>query len=548
MSKAEPANPVHMDTGASTRWTTVNFAEAIQGVQKPLGWAMWNLSMEASIRLAFGALGVLAHSEVPVPDSADARLSGIFFGRAAGNVDVFHLLGDRMPGSTGDGLEEKLFGKEPDPNGPARKPLAAYRRYPIVAVSMPRAARRSAKLLGPMRAEYRQWWQRSVLDRPPADLAGAQQLYRDAANRFVEVGKHHALVSLLANALLEQLDAIAEQGTGDASLAMNLATGYGSMEETELIEDLWLAAHDQLELDQVIRRHGYHGPDEGELSSRTWREDHSPLESIIRSYTRNDLANPREREARQISRRHETERQVLSGLPGFKRPGARLTMRLAGVYIPQRELGKASFLHSLDAARCAARVGGRELAASGVLADPEDAFFLTGEEFLAGPDASIRDAIAERKERHVRYKTLELPPWFTGPPTPVAVNGAEPAEGEEPRVAESELHGIGIVGEQVTGRARVIHDPNDADLEPGDILVCVTTDPSWTPLFMLADALVIDTGGAMSHGAIVARELGVTCVINTVTGTRDIPDGATITVDGSSGLVSIDSATLSSTA
>jgi pyruvate,water dikinase len=97
-----------------------------------------------------------------------------------------------------------------------------------------------------------------------------------------------------------------------------------------------------------------------------------------------------------------------------------------------------------------------------------------------------------------------------------------------------------VVGEVVTGRARVIRDPDEADLEPGDILVCVTTDPSWTPLFMLAEALVIDTGGQMSHGAIVARELGVTCVINTVTGTRDIPDGATITVDGSSGRVAIE--------
>jgi pyruvate,water dikinase len=87
----------------------------------------------------------------------------------------------------------------------------------------------------------------------------------------------------------------------------------------------------------------------------------------------------------------------------------------------------------------------------------------------------------------------------------------------------------------------VVHDPHDADLEPGDILVCVTTDPSWTPLFMLAEALVIDTGGQMSHGAIVARELGVTCVINTVTGTRDIPDGATITVHGGSGRVAIGS-------
>jgi pyruvate,water dikinase len=84
-----------------------------------------------------------------------------------------------------------------------------------------------------------------------------------------------------------------------------------------------------------------------------------------------------------------------------------------------------------------------------------------------------------------------------------------------------------------------VTDPSQADLEPGDILVCQTTDPSWTPLFLVAEALVIDTGGAMSHGAIVARELGVTCVINTKTGTRDIPDGAAISVDGRSGVVTL---------
>ena len=124
---------------------------------------------------------------------------------------------------------------------------------------------------------------------------------------------------------------------------------------------------------------------------------------------------------------------------------------------------------------------------------------------------------------------------------PIATGSAKAdANGAAPRETVTELRGIGVVGERITGRARVVRDPDDADLEPGDILVCVTTDPSWTPLFMLADALVIDTGGQMSHGAIVARELGVTCVINTVTGTRDIPDLATITVDGTTGVVAID--------
>jgi pyruvate,water dikinase len=85
-----------------------------------------------------------------------------------------------------------------------------------------------------------------------------------------------------------------------------------------------------------------------------------------------------------------------------------------------------------------------------------------------------------------------------------------------------------------------VDDPDDvAEFEPGDILVCETTDPSWVVLFQLAGAVVIDVGGAMSHGAIVARELGLPCVINTRTGTSVIADGDRIRVDGTAGRVDI---------
>jgi pyruvate,water dikinase len=551
---AEPVNPVHMDTSPAVRWSTVNFAEAIQGVQKPLGWAMWSLSMETSVRMSFGAMGVLAAAEVPPPDSADRRISGIFFGRAAGNVDVLRELGDRMPGSSGDAVEEKMFGKAPAPGGPAGKSLAARRRYPVVAAKMPMALRAAAKQIPLLRREYREWWQHAVLDAPPRELAAAQALYRESAERFIRVGVHHATASLVGFGLLDQLGALAVAAGEAPALAAELATGYGALEETELLEDLWSASRGERSVEELIRRHGYHGPDEGELSTRTWREDRRPLESLVEAYRRGAVANPRERETAQRARRQAAEARVLAGLPAYRRRPAQLTMKLASVFIPKREVGKAAFLHTLDAARCAARAGGELLSAQGVLAQPEDVFFLTGDEFLAGVDASIRDAVAERRRRHERYCGLTLPPEFTGPPVPVPLVGADaPAPTAAPgddagapdpsavalREAVSELQGIGVVGERVTGRARVIDDPDAADLEPGDILVCVTTDPSWTPLFLLADALVIDTGGQMSHGAIVARELGVTCVINTVTGTRDIPDGATITVDGATGRITI---------
>jgi phosphoenolpyruvate synthase/pyruvate phosphate dikinase len=78
-----------------------------------------------------------------------------------------------------------------------------------------------------------------------------------------------------------------------------------------------------------------------------------------------------------------------------------------------------------------------------------------------------------------------------------------------------------------------------AELEPGEVLVCHTTDPSWSSYFFVAAAVVIDIGGPLSHGAIIARELGIPCVINTGTGTTSISSGDLLRVDGDAGTVEI---------
>ena len=83
-------------------------------------------------------------------------------------------------------------------------------------------------------------------------------------------------------------------------------------------------------------------------------------------------------------------------------------------------------------------------------------------------------------------------------------------------------------------------DASDPDeLQPGEVLVCHTTDPSWSPYFFVAAAVVIDIGGTLSHGAIVARELGIPCVVNTQTGTQTIRSGDQVRVDGDAGTVEI---------
>jgi pyruvate,water dikinase len=99
------------------------------------------------------------------------------------------------------------------------------------------------------------------------------------------------------------------------------------------------------------------------------------------------------------------------------------------------------------------------------------------------------------------------------------------------------IAGVGVHPGVVEGLARVVREPQDAELEPGEILVCATTDPSWVSLFIPAGGVVIDVGGQMSHGAIVARELGIPCVINTRDGTRRIRTGDRLRIDGASGEV-----------
>ena len=527
----EPPNPVHLKADVGTRFTTVNFGEAIQGVQTPFSWAVWQRGMEAATRKSFYSLGIFNREESATPDSVADRIAGVFYGRAAGNVNLFRTVGSRIPGSSADVLEEKLFGEVS--GTPLWREGGGIARTATIAVKFPVAAYRSPAKARALLEDQRVWWRREVFDNPPTTLPAAQRLTRNAADRFLEACIEHTTISMIGPQLLEALSGLAEQATGDATLGPDLATGYGGMEETDMIADLWLAAQGRLDIREVQRRHGYHGPQESKLESRSWREDSTSVLTIIDGYLQRGLPDPRVREQERIAKREATVARVLRGLPAWKRPVAKFMMAAAAMFITGREIGKTSFLHALDGARCGARAVGGHWAQQGILSDREDVFFLTLDEVTGPGDPMLGELARERQANHERYLRLTLPAAWQGDPIPI------PLEEQRPQSPKTRITGIGVVGSTVTGRARVISDPTTAEMEDGDILVCATTDPSWTPLFMLADALVIDTGGQMSHGAIVARELGVCCVINTVTGTVDIPDGATITVNGTTGTVDI---------
>jgi pyruvate,water dikinase len=159
--------------------------------------------------------------------------------------------------------------------------------------------------------------------------------------------------------------------------------------------------------------------------------------------------------------------------------------------------------------------------------------------YVANP-ASFADTMADREGV---YQDL----FAYIPPFVVAGQPAEYTEWERRDAHTAETLAVGAVLTGVSGcpgiargRARIVLNPDEADdLDPGDILVAPITDPSWTPLFAAAAAVVVNVGAPFSHAAIVSRELGIPCVVSALDATVRIPEGALLEVDGTTGTVTV---------
>jgi pyruvate,water dikinase len=384
--------------------------------------------------------------------------------------------------------------------------------------------------------EQRAWW-RTMTSPSVVASAGAAERLREAHARFDAAMVEHTSGSVLAMEMFGLLYRLAAE-SGEHGLEAELATGYGDLEEAALVADLWAVSRGDLPLEEFIVHHGFHGPEEGQLQSVSWRENSAPLATLLERYRELPESEwPAATARTQVAARRRAEATLLTHLPRRRRGRAKLVLRLARVYIPLREVGKAAFLMAIDVARSAARARGTELVAQGLLDDPEDAWFLTLDELTDAAPPDARERVAERRARHARYQKQALPRAWVGEPTPVdeTMHRARPTE-----LATTRLQGVAIVPGVVEARARVALDCSAAlKIQPGEVLVCRTTDPSWAPVFPLAGALVIDIGGPMSHGAIVARELGTPCVIATGHGTEMVPDGALVRVDAGQGVLEV---------
>jgi len=204
-------------------------------------------------------------------------------------------------------------------------------------------------------------------------------------------------------------------------------------------------------------------------------------------------------------------------------------------FIGYREYPKYGMVSRYFVYKQALLAEAERLVRAGVLRDPEDIFFLTFQELhdVARTHEVDDELIHQRKDAFRSYEALTPPRVLTSEGDAIA--GAYRRDD----LPAGALAGLAVSAGTVEGRARVILDMAEADVEPGDILVTTHTDPSWSPLFVAITGLVTEVGGLMTHGAVIAREYGLPAVVGVEHATELIPDGRRIRVNGTDGYIEL---------
>jgi phosphohistidine swiveling domain-containing protein len=369
-----------------------------------------------------------------------------------------------------------------------------------------------------------------------AMLAVARRL---AGDDLDEAASHEVLRSLPHNSTTEmdlELWGLATRLRADPGAARALR-GTPAVELARRYRDGALPPALQHGLGAFLRRHGHRAVAEIDVGMPRWSDDPSYVLGVLANYLRLDAPDlaPDAVFARGALAADAAVAATVARVRRRSRIRAlavRLALRRVRDLAGMRETHKDFLVRLLALARAQLAIVGELLAASGLLTDPADVFFLDLAEArsaLAGTDH--RATVTARREEYDRELRRRHVPRV------LLSDGTEPETLSRPADVEGALSGTPASAGTVTAFARVVLDPVGAHLEPGEILVVPSTDPGWTPLFLTAGGLVMEMGGPNSHGAVVAREYGIPAVVGVADATTRITTGQKVTVDGAAGLV-----------
>ena len=296
-------------------------------------------------------------------------------------------------------------------------------------------------------------------------------------------------------------------------------------------------------LREVLAEYGHRAVAEIDIGVRRWSEDPAHVLNVLANYLR--LEDPEQAPDLQFARAAGRAAALVADLSSRARARGRLRGALAARALRRvrrtaglREQPKFTMILVLAELRRQLALVGEELAAAGRIGTPDDVFFLDLAEARAGlGGADLHEPVAGRRREYEReLRRRHIPRILLSDGTDAeAATAASSAAGRD--LPAGTLRGAPASAGTVTGTARVVLDPAAARLEPGEVLVVPSTDPGWTPLFLTAAALVMEMGGPISHGAVVAREYGIPAVVGVPEATLRIATGDVVTVDGAAGTV-----------
>lgn len=294
-----------------------------------------------------------------------------------------------------------------------------------------------------------------------------------------------------------------------------------------------------------IGEFGYRGPSEWDLGTESWESKPTLALSLIDKMRL--LADSEAPSAKQTAHAAETDKamaEATAGMDAATEAAFRGAIGSARRFAAWRESGKSSCIKIMNEARMALIELGERLAATGVLDHSRQIFIALDDELdaLALGATHLRETLREREAAWKALAELEPPTFIDGSkPLPPLSSLAKRGASDVERAAVGEvLTGAASSQGIVEGTVRVVLGTDRIDeFQPGEVLVAPQTDPSWTPLFLVAAGVVVNTGSMGSHAMIVARELGIPCVGGLVGATQRLKTGDRVRVDGSKGTVEV---------
>ena len=560
------------------RWpvnTRGNIGEVFPEVLTPLSYELGVLPAERGWRDSYRQLGVLQPGDFA---SDDPQIIGLYGGYGYLNMSFLRIMGVRAPGSSADAIDLSLFGESNAPVYVAQKGDRNLRATLKILKSVMGAL--GQKQLPAVVADSFRAADAFVAERPALDAPDEQLLAYlwSMPGPFEHVFKNHmtttALASIVSGVLADAAVAAGEPGlvthlmgtAGDvrsaqysralyeiakharATPAVNAAFDAGMTGLGDRLAELDEAEQFRTSLAAFIAEHGHRGPNDWELSGRTW--DNTPELALVAidrmRVAEGELASAHDAAAEEAKRQAAIAKvrpqlklmdrlnfdKAVKASPYWSQAreatrdrAVRLTMPIKQVY---RELVQ----------RGAQRGGSPDPVAVALLSPTTELA-----EYLADP-SSKADLLAERLALHARFAAITPRFFITSQDEVPSIEELE-AEQASQAATVTAVGGEVLTGKSgcsgvARGRVRVVLDPLEADdLMPGEVLVAPITDPAWTPLFMPAAAVVVNVGALMSHAVIVSRELEIPCVVSVEDATTRLTDGMLVEVDGTAGTVTV---------